>query len=401
MAEPQEIELRNQGNPSRAQEDSTPAKDHVISLPQPNHAMLPQLQSPSQLSLHSILKRWRWWTVVLLNIVSVLAGQTIATLLGRFYFNEGGNSLWMATLVQSAGAPLLLVPLLLIPRKSPVARPPLRKIVPIYFVLGFIIAGDNLMYSYGLLYLPVSTYSLICASQLGFNAVFSYFINKQKFTALIFNSVVLLTFSAALLGVNSDSSDSNIPNGKYPLGFVLTVAASAVFSLLISLMQWTFETVIKAQTFSWVLELQMYTNTIAALVTVVGLFVSGEWKGINAEFQGYETGKASYALTLVGTAVGWQVFSVGLIGLISLVSSLFANVISTFALPIVPVFAVIFFHDSMNGVKVVSMLIAVWGFLSYIYQNYLDDSKAKQIAEEENQKDIDPVAFAKKLDSQS
>lgn len=328
----------------------------------------------------------------MLNVVSVLAGQTVATLLGRFYFNEGGNSLWMETVIQSAGAPLLIIPLLLTPKKSSVARPPLRKIVPIYIVLGLIIAGDNLMYSYGLLYLPVSTYSLICATQLGFNAIFSYFINKQKFTALIFNSVVLLTFSAALLGVNSDSSDSNIPKDKYPLGFVFTLGASATFSLILSLTQLTFETVIKAQTFSWVLELQMYCNIVASVVTVVGLFISGEWKDITAEFQGYETGKASYALTLVGTAVGWQVFSIGLIGLISMVSSLFANVISTLALPLVPVFAVIFFHDGMNGVKVVAMLIAVWGFLSYIYQHHLDDSKAKKKVEENGKNDANQVA---------
>jgi drug/metabolite transporter (DMT)-like permease len=385
------------GHPSRIREDlpaSVSTEDHVINLPQQNHATLPALQPPSQpkkfisSSPHSILKQWGWWIVVFLNIVSVLAGQTVATLLGRFYFNEGGNSLWMATVIQSAGAPLLILPLLLVPKKSSIARPPLRKIVPIYIVLGFIVAGDNLMYSYGLLYLPVSTYSLICATQLGFNAIFSYFINKQKFTALIFNSVVLLTFSAALLGVNSDSSDSNIPKDKYPLGFVLTLGASATFSLIISLMQLTFETVIKAETFSWVLELQMYTNLVASLVTVAGLFISDEWKNITEEFQGYKTGKASYALTLAGTAVGWQVFSVGLIGLISLVSSLFANVISTLALPLVPVFAVIFFHDGMNGVKVVAMLIAVWGFLSYIYQHYLDDSKAKKKAKENGLKDV-------------
>ncbi|KAJ3706999.1 hypothetical protein LUZ61_010704 [Rhynchospora tenuis] len=393
MAQAPEIQLPNQGNPSQAQEAShasPSAKEHVISLPQHNNATVQPQSLPQKsvsISLSSILKRWKWWIVVLLDIVSVLAGQTAATLLGRSYFNEGGNSLWMETVIQSAGAPLLLIPLLLIPRKPSVARPPLRKIIPIYIGLGFLIAGDNLMYSYGLLYLPVSTYSLICASQLGFNAIFSYFFNKQKFTALIFNSVVLLTFSAALLGVNSDSSESNIPKDKYPLGFVLTLGASAAFSLLVSLMQLTFDVVIKAQTFSWVLELQMYCNMVASLVTVVGLFISGEWKGITAEFEGYKTGKASYILTLIGTAVGWQVFSIGLIGLLSLVSSLFANVISTLALPLVPVFAVIFFHDGMNGVKIVAMLIAIWGFLSFIYQHYLDDSKAKKV-EEDGRKDI-------------
>lgn len=73
----------------------------------------------------------------------------------------------------------------------------------------------------------------------------------------------------------------------------------------------------------------------------------------------------------------WQVSSIGLLGLIFEVSSLFSNVISTLSLPVVPIMAVMFFHDKMDGVKVMAMLLAIWGFLSYIYQHYLDDSKSK------------------------
>nr|CAD1844997.1 unnamed protein product [Ananas comosus var. bracteatus] len=234
------------------------------------------------------------------------------------------------------------------------------------------------MYSYGLLYLPVSTYSLICATQLAFNAIFSYFLNSQKFTILIFNSVVLLTFSAALLGVGSDSSGS--PGEKYAVGFVVTLGASGTFSLILSLMQLSFEKVIKMETYLVVLEVQMCTNVVAAVVSVVGLFSSGEWRTLGQEMDNYQKGKVSYLMTLIWTAIGWQVSSVGMLGLIFAVSSLFSNVVSTVALPLVPIFAVIFFHDKMDGVKVVAMLIAVWGFLSYIYQHYLDDLRAKKLA---------------------
>jgi hypothetical protein len=55
---------------------------------------------------------------------------------------------------------------------------------------------------------------------------------------------------------------------------------------------------------------------------------------------------------------------------------LFSNVVSTFALPIVPLFGVMAFHDKMNGVKVIAMLISIWGFGSYLCQNYLDAKKA-------------------------
>lgn len=327
------------------------------------------------------------------NIFFILAGQTVATLLGRLYYNEGGSSMWMATLVQSAGAPLLLIPfLLLLPTSSEsdssTPAPRAAVVVLTYVALGLLIAGDNLMYSYGLLYLPVSTYSLVCSTQLAFSVVFAYFLNAQKFTALILNSVVLLVFAAALLGVSSGSDgSSDVPKGKYPLGFVLTLGASATFSLILSLMQRAFQRVLRRrETFAVVVEMQMCTNAAAACASAAGLLASGEWRGLGAEMEGYGKGRVAYVMTLLWTAVAWQMSSVGTLGLIFLVSSLFSNVISTLALPVVPVFAVVFFRDKMDGVKVVAMLIAVWGFLSYIYQHYIDDSKAKRSGRDEPNK---------------
>ncbi|PKU82725.1 probable purine permease 11 [Dendrobium catenatum] len=333
----------------------------------------------------SKFKQWRWWLLVFLNILFLLVGQTAATLLGRFYYDQGGNSKWLSTLVQTAAFPLLLLPLIIIPNTSSSFSttdpcPSTGKLTLIYIALGLIIAADNLMYSYGLLYLPVSTYSLICASQLAFNAIFAFFLNSQKFTPLILNSVVLLSFSSALLGVDEESSSdsTDIAGGKYILGFILTLGASATYSLILSLMQLTFEKVIKKETFTVVLEMQIYTSFVASCASVIGLFASGEWNKLDGEYEEFGKGKASYVMTVVGVALAWQVASVGVVGLIFVVSSLFSNAISTLALPVVPVFAVIFFGDKMNGVKVMAMLIAIWGFLSYLYQNYVDDLKARR-----------------------
>lgn len=335
-------------------------------------------------------RRWRWWLVVGLNVFFLLAGQTAATLLGRFYYDQGGNSKWMATLVQSAGFPLLLFAYVFFPSSASggppggaaARRPPAAALAAVYLAIGLLVAGDNLMYSYGLLYLPVSTYSLICATQLAFNAVLSRLINSQKFTHLILNSVVLLTLSAALLGVRGgaadDSSSSAVPKGKYALGFVLTLGASATYALILSLMQLAFERVIKRATFAAVLEMQIFTSAVAAGASAAGLLGSGEWRSLAGEAAAYGKGEASYAMTLAGTAAAWQVASVGVVGLVFLVSSLFSNVISAVALPLVPIFAVVFFGDPMDGQKVLAMLLALWGSASYVYQNYLDDRKLKK-----------------------
>ncbi|XP_056174022.1 probable purine permease 11 isoform X2 [Syzygium oleosum] len=330
------------------------------------------------------LGRWQWWILVVGNIFFLIAGQAAAVLLGRFYYDQGGNSKWLATLVQTAGFPILFIPLYLMPSSqeasvSPSA-PSFRILASVYFFLGVLLAGDNMLYSTGLLYLTASTYSLICASQLAFNAVFSYYLNSQKFTALILNSVVVLTLSTALVAVNDDSEGpAGVSKGKYILGFLCTLGASALYSLLLSLMQLSFQKVLKKETFSVVLEMQIYTCLVATCVSAVGLFASGEWKTLHGEMESFGEGRASYVLTVVFTAVCWQVCSVGVVGLIFIVSSLFSNVISTVGLVVTPIASVMVFHDKMNGVKVVAMLLALWGFASYIYQNYLDDSKARRM----------------------
>ena len=51
--------------------------------------------------------------------------------------------------------------------------------------------------------------------------------------------------------------------------------------------------------------------------------------------------------------------------------------ISVLGLPVIPVLAVIFFHDKMDGVKAISMVLPIWGFISYFYQHDLDDSESK------------------------
>ncbi|KAL9242726.1 hypothetical protein vseg_016699 [Gypsophila vaccaria] len=328
------------------------------------------------------LIHYKWWSRVMVYIVFLLAGQTTATLLGRLYFDKGGNSKWMATLVQSAGFPVVFPVLIYFStKKSSRQISPsigLAKLAVIYFVLGVALTGDNLMYSYGLVYLPVSTYSLLCATQLAFNAVTSFFINAQKFTILVLNSLVLLTISACLLAINVDndgSTTSNVSRGHFTIGFLCTIGASATYSLLLSTTQFCFEKVIKNESFTTVLSMQMYPSFVATCASAVGLLASGDWSTLHKEMKDYKTGQVSYVMTLVSTALTWQMSSVGLLGLIFEVSSLFGNVISTLGLPLVPVFAVVFFHDTMSGVKVVSLVLAVWGFMSYIYQHYLDDAK--------------------------
>ncbi|OWM88559.1 hypothetical protein CDL15_Pgr002326 [Punica granatum] len=339
------------------------------------------------------VKGWTWWSLVALNIAFLLIGQAAAVTLGKLYYEKGGKSNWMAALVQTAGFPILLIPLVLFPSTKSLktaittysSDPSVFAVVVMYIVLGILLAGDNMLYSLGLLYLPMSTYSLLTATQLVFSTTLSFFINAQKLTLLICNSVVLLTLSASLVVVQPvGSTDSKkYSKEKHVIGFICTVLASAAYALLLSLMQISFEKLIKRETFSVVLDMQIYTSLVASCVCVVGLFASGEAWGLKNEMEGFKEGKTVYVLGLVGSALAWQVSSVGVVGLIFLVSSLFSNVISMLTLPLAPVAGVLFYGESMTWEKIVAMFLAAMGCSSYIYQQYLDDMNSQAEESEE------------------
>ncbi|XP_047312933.1 purine permease 21-like [Impatiens glandulifera] len=350
-------------------------------------------KNQSSVDKKSKFKGYLWWVRMAIYTAFVLFGQAIAVILGRLYFDKGGNSKWIATLVQTSGFPIL-IPFLFIkfPKtKSPtsssssitidqISRPPsLLTLSSLYIFLGIFLAADCMLYSIGLVYLPVSTYSLICASQLGFNALFSFFLNAQKLTPFIINSLVLLTLSSVLLVFQPDSSESNkVSKGKYILGFLATVGASAGYALMLSVTQLAFRKILKKDNLRVVFDMIIYQSLFATLAIMIGLFASGEWRWFGKEINEFELGKVAYVMTLVWTAIFWQVFSIGAIGLIFEISSLFSNVISTLGLPVVPVLAVFIFRDKMDGVKVISMVLAIWGFVSYIYQHYIDDLEMKK-----------------------
>nr|XP_016450486.1 PREDICTED: probable purine permease 10 [Nicotiana tabacum] len=125
------------------------------------------------------------WLQISIFIFLVLSGQIVVTLLGKVYYDYGGKSKWIATLVPFAGFPVL-VPLLCfysntdINKKEPQEVNNIEQPSSSYNLvsalvcafLGLLLAANSLLYSVGLQYLPASTYSLISSTQLAFNAIF-------------------------------------------------------------------------------------------------------------------------------------------------------------------------------------------------------------------------------------
>ncbi|XP_022720819.1 probable purine permease 10 [Durio zibethinus] len=328
------------------------------------------------------------WLRIALYTIFVLSGQTAAALLTRLYFEKGGSSKWVGTLVQVVGFPVIL-PCYFISRRKLVTIPnsistadvktkpsSLLLLVCVYVYLGLLAAGNSYLYSVGFEYLPVSTVAVISASQLAFNAFFSYFLNSQKFTPFIINSLVLLTISSVLLVANNSSErPPGVSNGNYVLGFICTILGTATYGLSLASQQLTLRKVLKQQSFKVVMDLIIYQFLVASIATSIGFFASGDWKLSKKEMDRYTPGKISYVMTLLWTAVACQISVFGSVALIFEFSALFSNVIGALGLPITPVAAIFVFHDKMSSIKCISMVLAIWGFLSYTYQHYLDDRK--------------------------
>ncbi|GLJ11987.1 hypothetical protein SUGI_0181540 [Cryptomeria japonica] len=270
-----------------------------------------------------------YWVLVVSSILALIVGQAAATLLSRYYFDNGGNSRWLSTLLQCVGWPILLIPLLFYFQKkqgSSRLTPLTPKLGLIYVALGLLVAGDNLLYSWGVSFMPASTYSLLCSSQLAFNGVFAFILNKQKITPSVLNSLVILIFSAVLLGVHSSSDrPEGVSNAEYIVGFVCTVAASAMYGLILPLMQLVFQRVIKKETFAVVIEMQIYTSIVATAVCIMGLFISRESEDMKKEASNFITGKLAYYMTLIWSAIGWQLFDCKMNSSSSCERLLFAN----------------------------------------------------------------------------
>ncbi|MCE3051845.1 hypothetical protein HAX54_050955 [Datura stramonium] len=332
------------------------------------------------------------WLQIFVFTFFALAGQSVGTLLGRVYYEQGGQSRWIATLAQTAGFPILL-PFICYPSainqsdqhdQLSIRQPSIFVRALVYIFLGLFQVANSMLFTVGVQYLPASTYSLISGSQLAFNALTSFFLNGQKITAIILNSVVILSFSSSAIIFQDEAGDSGEVSQKSLLiGFAATTFGSLGYALQFSLTELAFQKVFKSGTLKVVMKMSFFIGLFVTLASLTGLFASGNWRDLEKEMGGYRRGKVSYVVNLVCTAVAWQLYAVGSIGLVFKASSLFSNVIINLGTSVVPIFAMVFLKDRMTGLKVFSLLLGLWGYASYIYQHYLDDLEAKAADDDE------------------
>ncbi|KAF5733589.1 triose-phosphate transporter family protein [Tripterygium wilfordii] len=332
-----------------------------------------------------------------LNYAFLFVGSISSSLLSKYYFIHGGSSKWVSTWVQCAGFPLLLPPiyapyyLLKCTNRRPFSSFTPRILILSIFV-GLMLGLNNLLFSWGNSYLPVSTSSLLLASQLVFNLILSVIIVKQKITFLNLNCVILLTVSSVLIGLDSDH---NKPPGltqlKYYIGFFCTIGAGLLFALYLPVMEKIYK---KVTCYSMVMEMQLVMEIAATVLATVGMSSDGGFTELRTESDRvFDKGPGLYWVTVGFNVVTWQICFMGTAGMVYLTSSLTGGICSTAILGMNVLGGVLVYRDPIGGVKAVATVVCLWGFCSYVYGMYVKMRKEEEeeggVREIENKKSLD------------
>ncbi|KAF5189895.1 Purine permease [Thalictrum thalictroides] len=335
------------------------------------------VQTPKVATEMQNKRKFTNWPLLLLSCGFVAIGIIGGPLVSRLYYIHGGSRRWLSSCMQTAGFPILFVPLisLFLQSKSQGVSPSLFFMEPKLFVLsgliGLLLGLDNFLYSLGLSYTPVSTSSILFATQLAFLAVFAFFMVKQKFTAYSINSVILMTLGSVLLGLRtSGDRPAGVSDGQYWLGFFLTLASAALLGLIWPLIELSYGKAKRPVNYGIVLQFQTNLAIFATLFSLTGMVINKDFQAMGREANEYGLGNNMYYLVLGSIAVVWQLSFVGGLGVIFCANSLLNGVLSAVLLPITNVAAVIFYHENFNGLKAMSLVLCLWGFTSYFYGEY-------------------------------
>ncbi|XP_073146509.1 purine permease 3-like [Henckelia pumila] len=324
---------------------------------------------------------------LIINCIILSIGNCGGPLIMRLYFIHGGKRIWFSSWLEIGGWPILLIPLLvsyvLRRRSNPSAE--LFFMKPRVFwaaaVIGTLTGFDDYLYAYGVAKLPVSTSSLLIATQLAFTAAFAFLLVKQKFTAYSINAVVLLTVGAVVLGLHASGDRPQGESDKqYFVGFFMTLGAAALYGLILPLVELMYFKARQAMalTYTLVLEIQMVMCIFATAFCTVGMLINKDFQAIPREAKEYELGEAKYYLVVIWSAIIWQCFLLGAIGIIFYSSSLLSGIVITVFLPVTELLAVILFHEKFQAEKGVSLFLSLWGFISYFLGEKVKISKKKK-----------------------
>nr|XP_043636315.1 purine permease 1-like [Erigeron canadensis] len=344
--------------------------------------------------------------LLILSCILLSIGNCGGPLVTRLYFIHGGNRVWLSSFLETAGWPVFIIVLIILyfHRRTTTKNKPTKLIYMrprLFFAVAFIglLTGlDDYLYAYGVARLPISTSALLLTPHLAFLAFFAYLLVKQKFTPYSINAVVLLTVGAGVLALHTSSDRPKGESKKeYLLGFVMTLLAALLYGFVLPLVELTYNKANQEITYTLVVEIQIIMCLFATIFCMVGMIFNNDFKVIPREADDFKLGQTKYYAILCASALIWQCFFLGAIGVIFCASSLLSGVIIAVLLPVTEVLAVIFYKEKFQAEKGVALILSLWGFASYFYGEYKfekilkDDTRSSPQSMEMNQESKIPT----------
>ncbi|XP_031092204.1 purine permease 1-like isoform X2 [Ipomoea triloba] len=291
--------------------------------------------------------KWRKKILLLLNCVILSTGNCGGPLISRLYFLRGGSRIWFSSWLISAAWPIIVLPLAgayFLRLRAEGRATKLFFMTPKVFAataaIGVLTGLDNFLYAYGMAKLPVSTSSLLIATQLAFTAGFAFLLVKQRFTAYSVNAIVLLTMGAGVLAFGAGSDRPAGESSKeYIIGFVTTLSAAGLYGLILPAIELMYKLAKQAITYTLVLEIQTVMSFFATIFATIGMI-------INKDF---------------------QLFYLGVVGVVCYSSSLLSGVLIAMLISVTEVLGVVFYGENFRPDKGIALALSLWGFVSYFY----------------------------------
>lgn len=140
-----------------------------------------------------------------------------------------------------------------------------------------------------------------------------------------------------------------------------------------------------------VIEMQLIMEIAATALATIGMAVDGGFAEMKIEsFKVFDLGPKAYWLTVSFNIVTWQLLFMGTAGMVFLTTSLTGGICMTALLSMNVLGGVLVYRDEFGGVKVVSTLLCVWGFSSYVYGMYVkmkeEEEKDKMNVNDDHQR---------------
>ncbi|CAN1848752.1 Purine permease 3 [Linum perenne] len=262
--------------------------------------------------------------LLILNCILLSIGSAVGPLVLRLYFLKGGKGVWIPAATETAGFPFVIPALIgsyIYRRRS---TGPATKICFI-------------------------TWRLLLASV----------VVRQPFTAFSVNSVFLLCLGAGILAMHAGSDrPANETNAQYWKGFMMTAGAAVLYGFVLPAIELTYKKAKQNVTYTLVMEMQLIISLFATLFNFFGMIGMGE------EAAGFQMGgKVGYWFILICSAIVWQCFFIGAVGVLSCGSSLLS--------------AVFIYNEKFGAEKAVALILSIWGFVSYFYGEYKQMTKKR------------------------